>query len=111
MKQKLEPSDAAVRAAVGLGEALRLGRLARNETREQFAQRLRISISTLARMEAGDAAVGLAAWLEALAVLGALPAVLDAAAPARDALGEHRRRSVRRRARTRAARPDDHLDF
>lgn len=111
MKQRLEPSDAVVRAAVGLGEALRLGRLARNETREQFAERLRISVSTLARMEAGDAAVGLAAWLEALTVLGVLPAVLDAAAPSRDVFGEHRRRSARRRARARVTRPDDHLDF
>ena len=53
----------------------------------------------------------LAAWLEALTVLGVLPAVLDAAAPSRDVFGEHRRRSARRRARARVTKPDDHLDF
>lgn len=83
-----------------LGQALKQARIARDLTRQDCAERAHISASTLARIENGDVAVSLSAWLMAMNQVGLL-GLLDAASnPDNDVIGAVRRkREVRQRAR------------
>jgi transcriptional regulator with XRE-family HTH domain len=89
-------------AAVELGSAVRQARLGRNLTQADFAQRARISLATLQRIERGDPAVSFTSWLSAMETGALLGALRKAAAPEADALGSAQRQSEQRR---RAAKP------
>jgi transcriptional regulator with XRE-family HTH domain len=52
-----------------LGQRLSELRLQKDDTQENFAMRLGVSISTLKRMEKGDPAVAIGKWLRAFWVL------------------------------------------
>lgn len=54
--------------AAQLGGAIRVARLARNLTQADFAQRARVSLATLQRIERGDPAVSFTSWLSAMEV-------------------------------------------
>lgn len=83
-----------------LGAAVRSARLSRNLTQADFAERARMSVATLQRVERGDPAVSFTSWLSAMEAGALLPAlrgvaetVGDTATPARTA--EPRRRASR----------------
>ena len=105
-------------AARKLGNAIRQARLARNRTREDFAQRARISAPTLDRLERGDVAVRMGAWLAALETSNLLHLLDGVSNPESDTLGELERgrqieRGVRKRASGRkvAGKEGDDYDF
>ena len=102
------PMSASV--ATQLGRAIRLARLGRNLTQEDFAQRARISVATLQRIERGDPAVSFSSWLSAMEV-GSLLAVLKAAAdPNADALGVAQRQLEQRRRASKVRSPASQVD-
>lgn len=93
-------------AATSLGRKLRAARQARGYSQPDLAVRARISMSTLVRMEAGDAGTAVGMWINAFEVLGLLGVFTDAADPvtenvARAALD----RPIRKR------KPSRNLDF
>ena len=106
------PRSASV--AAYLGRAIRLARLGRNLTQADFAERARVSIATLQRIERGDPAVSFTSWLSAMEASGLLPALKAVADPGLDALGvAQRQREERKRATgtKRQAGRDDAYDF
>lgn len=58
------------RQAETLGDRIRLARLRRGVSQEELATRISVSRKTLAKLEKGDASIGLAVLLRALDVLG-----------------------------------------
>lgn len=60
------------RVLTGLGEGLKIARQRRRQSQMDFAERLMISRATLQRMEHGDPAVALGAWVAAAWLLGRL---------------------------------------
>ena len=85
--------------AVSLGLAVRAARLARNLTQRDLAERSRMSRATLIRIERGDAAVSLGAWLSALESTALLGLLQSAAQPESDTVGRARRNDqLRKRA-------------
>lgn len=88
-----------LKSAMQLGMAIKCARLARNFTRSDFAQRSKISPATLDRIEKGDVAVRMGAWLLALQHTNLLH-LLDAAANLQaDPIGQHvRQQQLRKRA-------------
>jgi len=106
------------KAAKALGHAIRQARLARNRTREDFAQRAHISAPTLDRLERGDVAVRMGAWLSALQTGNLLhllekASMLDSDILGRDEREKRVRGAVRQRARTSTvpASKEDDYDF
>lgn len=88
------------KAVQSLAQSLKTARLARNITLSEMALRAGISVPTASRIETGDPAVSMAAWMSCLGVMGLLEQVLKAVIPADDALGEGLRRAqLRKRAR------------
>ncbi|QHE74725.1 helix-turn-helix domain-containing protein [Hydrogenophaga sp. PBL-H3] len=81
--QTLPPEAAA--ALVRLGEHLALARVRRQESQRAWAQRLGVSIPTLARLERGDAGVSAGILATALWMVGRTQALGDLAAPEQDA--------------------------
>ena len=65
--------------AVQLGAAVRASRLGRNLTQADFAERARMSVATLQRVERGDPAVSFTSWLSALEAGSLLVALQNAA--------------------------------
>ncbi len=111
-------TPATLAAARKLGDAVRQARLARNRTREDFAQRARISAPTLDRLERGDVAVRMGAWLAALETSNLLHLLDVVSDPDSDTLGKvERARQVERGVRKRAsgakavAKEGDDYDF
>lgn len=99
-------SPAAQEAARHLGRLLRQGRLARQWTLAEMAERARVSVRTLKRMEQGSPSSSLGAWLavlERLELLGLLTSLTDPAAEA--LLNDTRRKRARRKL------PSGDLDF
>jgi transcriptional regulator with XRE-family HTH domain len=96
--------------AAQLGNAIRQARLGRNLTQEDFAQRARVSIATLQRVERGDPAVSFSSWLSTLEAGSLLGALTAAAEPSLDAVGSARRqREQRQRASKLKPKADDRL--
>lgn len=95
------PPEATVALAT-LGEHLAVARLRRNESQRQWAQRIGVSIPTLARMENGDPTVSLGVYATALWLLGLAGGLAELASPDKDVRALEA--SVRTATRTRAAR-------
>jgi len=88
-------SDAAARH---LGALVRQGRLARQWTIAELAERARIGTATLKRVEKGSPSVSLGVWLSVFELVGLLPLVTRMEDPAAAALlDETRRKRARRR--------------
>jgi transcriptional regulator with XRE-family HTH domain len=81
---KLKFSPKAVRVCRQLGSQIKRSRLARKLSQELIAERSRLSLSTLKRIESGDAVVGIGSYLMVLLSLGILPDALSI----KDELGE-----------------------
>lgn len=98
-------SPAVLRQAVLLGARVRAARVARRWTQTELAERSRVSTQTMRRIEHGNVAVALGAWLGVLERLGLIETLM----PASDALAlMHAARRTRARSRTK---PDPALDF
>ena len=65
-------TPAASKAAAHLGDLVRQARLARSWTQQGLAERARISLATLKRMEGGAVEVSLGGWLAVFESLGLL---------------------------------------
>jgi len=92
--QKPEASFATpevLKSAQSLGNAIRLARLARNRTRVDFAERAHVSPNTLDRLERGDVAVRMGAWLSALQTASLLHLLETVSNPDADTLGRTQR--------------------
>ncbi len=99
-------------AAKKLGKAVRLARLARNMRRVDFAERARISAPTLDRIERGDVAVRIGAWLLALQTCNLLHLLEKVSDPDADVLGQQQRASsVRKRASGKRNKSEDDYEF
>jgi transcriptional regulator with XRE-family HTH domain len=96
----------ALDAARHLGALVRQGRLARQWTLAELAERARIGAATLKRIEKGAPSVSLGAWLSACESLGLLPLLHTLADPAAAALLDDTRAQ-----RARRKRPAANLDF
>jgi len=101
-----------------LGNAIRQARLARNRTRVDFAERAHISANTLDRLERGDVAVRMGAWLSALQTASLLHLLEAVSALDADTLGREERNRRIEGAKRKRARPikepsagDDDYDF
>lgn len=105
-------SPETTQAAQRLGVAVRQARLARNITRLDFSARARISPATLDRIEKGDVAVRLGAWLLALQTCDLLHLLKEISNPDADLLGAHaRQQQVRKRASGKRGKVADDYDF
>jgi len=86
MAKRTPPTHpSAKRAIVALGSRLRVARLRRKMTQKMMAERVGVSIPTLAKLEDGDPTTSLATMVRVLSVLG-LGSDLDLIA-AEDRLG------------------------
>lgn len=99
-----------------LGQFVRLARQSRRWTIDEAAQRVMVSPATIKRLEAGDPAVSMGAWANTLAQFGLLEKIVEAAAPAQDALGEALRsqrvvKRVRKSAKEAEVAEDKRYDF
>ena len=98
-------TPAAQRTAAHLGGLVRQARLARAWTQQALAERARISLATLKRLEGGAVEVSLGGWLSVLECLGLLPLLGELRDPASAAVLD-----ATRTQRARARKRDD-LDF
>ena len=98
-------TPAAVKIAGHLGDLVRQARLARSWTQQGLAERARISLATLKRMEGGAVEVSLGGWLAVFESLGLLPLFSALQDPASAALLD-----ATRAKRVRPGQRDD-LDF
>ncbi len=78
------PAEATA-ALARLGEHLALARVRRKESQRDWAQRLGVSVPTLARLERGDPGVSAGILATALWMMGRVQALGDLAAPEQDA--------------------------
>jgi transcriptional regulator with XRE-family HTH domain len=99
-------TPAADAAAQHLGALVRQGRLARQWTLAELAERARIGTATLKRIEKGSGSVSLAVWLSVFERLGLLPQLMNLQDPAAKALVDETRI---KRARRKSVAAD--LDF
>jgi transcriptional regulator with XRE-family HTH domain len=81
-------TPAAVALATDLGAALRDARLARGRTQRDAAERARVSVRTLHRIETGDVAVAFGSWLAVIESLGLQHLLAPLAQRANDSVGE-----------------------
>jgi transcriptional regulator with XRE-family HTH domain len=98
-------SPAASHAAAHLGGLIRQARLARSWTQRDLAERARISLATVKRLEHGAVAVSLGGWLSVFESLGLLPLLQSLQDPASAALLDRTRAQRARRGQR------DDLDF
>lgn len=98
-------TPAAAKAALHLGTLIRQARLARSWTQQGLAERARLSLATLKRMEGGGVEVSLGGWLAAFESLGLLSLFSDLRDPASAALLDQTRTQRARRGKR------DDLDF
>ena len=79
---------AAVESALReLGQAVRVARLRRRQSAQDFASRLGVTLPTLRKLERGDPGVALATFVTALWLIGLLDRVRELARPESDVLG------------------------
>jgi transcriptional regulator with XRE-family HTH domain len=95
-------TPAVARQAQLLGERVRQARIARRWTQADLAERARISAPTMLRIEQGNVAVSLGAWLGVFERLGLLETLMPALA--------HAPTAPRKRVRRREVH-DETLDF
>lgn len=88
------------------GRQIRAARQARGFTQAELAERARIGLQTLVRMEAGQSGTALGMWINVLEVLGMLSNLESLADPVTDVAG---RAALGQRVRR--ADPHDDLDF
>ncbi len=81
---RIKFSPKVVRVCRQLGNQIKRSRLARKLSQELIAERSRVSLSTLKRIESGDPVVATGSYLMVLLSLGILPEVLSI----KDELGE-----------------------
>src|SRR5436190_24290083 len=72
---------------VELGGAIRVARIRRRHTAQDFASRLGVTLPTLRKLERGDPGVALATFVSALWLIGLLDRLRDLARPENDVLG------------------------
>src|SRR5262249_26255727 len=70
-----------------LGDAIRIARLRRRRSAQEFASRLAVTLPTLRKLERGDPGVALATFVCALWLIGLLDRLRDLARPENDELG------------------------
>ncbi len=98
-------TPAATKAAAHLGDLVRQARLARSWTQQGLAERARISLATLKRMEGGAVEVSLGGWLAVFESLGLMSLFNALRDPASAALLDQTRAQRARRGQR------DDLDF
>lgn len=74
-------------AAKSMGKNIRIGRVRRNETQQDFALRCNVSKPTLVAMEKGSLSTSLGCYLSALHALNMVEDVANLAMPEKDTLG------------------------
>src|SRR5712691_6485330 len=100
---------AAVQSALlEFGSAIRVARIRRRQTVQDFASRLGVTLPTLRKIERGDPGVALATFVTALWLIGLLDRFRDLAKPESDVLGN--RLEVSRLPRRVRRSTDDELD-
>jgi transcriptional regulator with XRE-family HTH domain len=78
----------AVRSALSeLGAAIRVARLRRRRSAQDFASRLGVTLPTLRKLERGEPGVAVATFVSALWLIGLLDRLRDLAKPESDVLG------------------------
>jgi len=70
-----------------LGQAIRVARIRRRLSAQDFASRLAVTLPTLRKLERGDPGVALATFVTALWLIGLLDRLRDLAKPEKDVLG------------------------
>lgn len=75
-------TPAAQSTAAHLGKLVRQARLARMWTQQALAERARLSLATLKRLEGGAVEVSLGGWLSVFECLGLLPLLRELRDPA-----------------------------
>lgn len=93
-------TPAADTVARHLGSLVRQGRLARQWTLAELAERARIGTATLKRIEKGAGSVSLGVWLSVFELLGLLPLLKNLQDPAAAALLDATRTRRARRKHT-----------
>lgn len=93
-------------AAKSLGRKLRAARQARGYSQSELAVRARISMSTLVRLERGDAGTAVGMWINAFEVLGLLAVFTDTSDPVTESVA---RAALDKPVRKR--KPSRNLDF
>ena len=79
---------AAVQSALPeLGAAIRVARIRRRQSAQDFASRLGVTLPTLRKLERGDPGVAVATFVSALWLIGLLDRLRDLARPESDVLG------------------------
>ena len=79
---------AAVPAALAeFGQAIRVARLRRRQSAQDFASRLGVTLPTLRKLERGDPGVAVATFISALWLIGLLDRLRDLSKPESDVLG------------------------
>ncbi|PKL94560.1 MAG: hypothetical protein CVV18_08570 [Gammaproteobacteria bacterium HGW-Gammaproteobacteria-8] len=89
-----------------LGALVRQARVARNWTMAELAERARVSLATLKRIEGGSLSTSLGAWLAVFERVGLMSRLAELRDPASEALLNHTRA---KRPRGRSEKSD--LDF
>jgi transcriptional regulator with XRE-family HTH domain len=74
-------------ALVELGTAVRVGRIRRRLSAQDFASRLGVTLPTLRKLERGDPGVAVATFVTAIWLIGLLERMRDLATPESDVLG------------------------
>jgi transcriptional regulator with XRE-family HTH domain len=74
-------------ALAEFGEAIRVARLRRRQSTQDFASRLGVTLPTLRKLERGDPGVAVATFVTALWLLGLLDRFRELAKPESDVLG------------------------
>jgi transcriptional regulator with XRE-family HTH domain len=89
-----------------LGRAIRVARLRRRQSAQDFASRLGVTLPTLRKLERGDPGVALATFVSAFWLIDMLDRLRDLAKPESDVLG-NMLESSRLPQRVRRSRDDD----
>lgn len=87
-KESQFASPAAIAAGRHLGELVRQARLARTWTQQELAERARVSLATLKRIEHGAVEASLGGWLSVFERLGLLALLKNLQDPTSAALME-----------------------
>lgn len=90
-------TPAAVKTAAHLGQLVRQARLARRWTQAELAERARVSLPTLQRLEGGSVSSALGAWLATFEALSLLPLLARLQDPASEAAMDQTRSQRARR--------------
>ena len=74
-------------ALLELGKSIRIARIRRRQSAQDFASRLGVTLPTLRKLERGDPGVAVATFVSALWLIGMLDRLRDLAKPESDVLG------------------------